>query len=197
MVFFPVLTILFKLGPIATFTRVDNLTDKGEEMVPLSEAENEVKVVTQRLALLHLAYGRILVDEFGWEKGKQLVMNAIKEYGRRVAERTRQGHQSFPKYGFWERREGKPPLCELGKIVLEYDELDIGSLYCLIDPAKIMWANPEEKMVHSKAYTLGDDCCEFETVPTTERDREDFFGENRDWSHVDPRLDEFYKKIEE
>ncbi len=36
-----------------------------------------------------------------------------------------------------------------------------------------------------------------ETVPTTERDREDFFGENRDWSHVDPRLDEFYKKIEE
>ena len=55
------------------------MSEKSEEMVPLSEAENEVKVVTQRLALLHLAYGRTLVDEFGWEKGKQLVMNAIKE----------------------------------------------------------------------------------------------------------------------
>jgi len=165
-----------------------------EEMVPLSEAENEVKVVTQRLALLHLAYGHTLVDEFGWERGKQLIMNAIKEYARRVAERTKQGHQGLPRYGFWEKREGKPPLCELGKIVLEYDEMDIGSLYCLIDPAKIMFANPEEKLIHTKCLTTGDEHCEFETVPTTERDREDLFGEGRDWSHVDPVLDEFYRK---
>jgi hypothetical protein len=170
------------------------MTDAKEETVPLSEAENEVKVVTHRLALLHLAYARTLIDEFGWDKGKQLVMNAIKEYGRRVAERTEQGHQSLPKYGFWERREGKPPICELGKIVLEYDEMDIGSLYCLIDPAKIMFANPDEKLVHTKALTVGDEHCAFETVPTTVKDREDFFGENRDWSHVDPRLDEYYKE---
>ena len=64
------------------------MTETREEMVRLSEAENEVKVVTQRLALLHLAYGRILVDNFGWEKGKQLIMNAIKEYAKKVAERT-------------------------------------------------------------------------------------------------------------
>lgn len=170
------------------------MRSKNEEMVPFSDAENEVKVVTHRLALLHLAFARILVDEFGWEKGKQLVLNAIKEYGRRVAERTRRGHQSLPKYGFWERREGKPPLCELGKIVLEYDEMDIGSLYCLIDPVKTMFANPDKKLVHTKCMTVGDDHCEFDTLPTTERDREDLFGEGRDWSHVDPRLDEFYKK---
>ena len=166
----------------------------NEEMVPLNEAENEVKVVTHRLALLHLAFARTLVDEFGWERGKQLILNAIKEYGRRVAERTKRGHQSLPKYGFWERREGKPPLCELGKIVLEHDENDIGSLYCLIDPAKTMFANPEEKLVHTKALTVGDEHCAFETVPTTEKDREDFFGENRDWSHVDPGLDKYYKE---
>ena len=170
------------------------MTDANEEMVPLSEAENEVKVITQRLALLHLAYARTLVDEFGWGRGKQLVMNAIKEYGRRVAERTKQGHQSLPKYGFWERREGKPPICELGKLVLEYGEMDIGSLYCLIDPAKTMFANPDEKLVHTKALTVGDEHCAFETVPTTEKDREDFFGEDRDWSHVDPRLHEYYKE---
>lgn len=172
------------------------MTDIHEEMVPLSEAENEVKVVTHRLALLHLAYARTLVDNFGWEKGKQLILNSIKEYGRRVAERTEQGYQSLPKYGFWEEREGQPPLCELGKIVLEYGEMDIGSLYCLIDPAKTMFAKPEEKLIHTKCMTVGDEHCEFKTVPTTEKDRKDFFAESKDWSHVDPRLHDFYKEKE-
>lgn len=166
-------------------------------MVPLSEAENEVKVVTQRLALLHLAYAKTLVDEFGWDKGKLLILKAIKEYGRRVAERARRGLQTLPKYGFWERREGKPPLCELGKIVLEYGELDIGSLYCLIDAAKTMFANPEEKLIHTKCMTVGDEHCEFMRVPTKRKDREDFFSRNKDWSHVDPRLYKFYKEREE
>jgi hypothetical protein len=170
------------------------MTEAREEMVLLSEAENEVKVVTQRLALLHLAYGRILVDNFGWEKGKQLILNAIKEYAKRVAERTKQGHQSLPKYGFWERREGRPPICELGKLVLTYDEMDIGSLYCLVDPAKIMFANPNEKLIHTKCLTVGDEYCEFKTMPTTQKEREDLFGKDKDWSHVDPVLDEFYKK---
>ena len=168
--------------------------DKNEEMVPLVEAENEVKVVTHRLALLHLSYGRTLVDEFGWEKGKQLILNSIKEYGKRVAARTQEGYQSLPKYGFWERQEKGPPICELGKIVKEYDEMDIGCLYCYVDPAKTMFANPEEKLIHTKAYTTGDDYCEFDTVPTTEKDKEDLFGENRDWSHVNPRLYEFLEK---
>jgi len=172
------------------------MSETGVEMVPLAEAENEVKVVTQRLALLHLAFARTLVDEFGWERGKQLVLDAVKEYGRRVSERTQKGHQSLPKYGFWERRDGKPPICELGKVVLEYDEMDIGSLYCLIDPAKTMWADPDEKLVHTKCLTVGDEHCEFETVPTTEGERDDFFGEGRDWAHVDPRLDEYYKTRE-
>ena len=170
------------------------MNEEMEEMVPLTEAENEVKVVTQRLALLHLAYARTLVDEFGWEKGKQLVLNAIKEYGRRVAERTKLGLQSLPKYGFWERREGKPRLCELGKIIREYGEEDIGSLYCYIDPAKTMWANPEEKMIHTRCLTVGDDHCEFATVSSTEEDKRKFFAKNKDWVDVNPRLADFYKK---
>jgi hypothetical protein len=169
---------------------------KEKEMVLLTEAENEVKVVTQRLALLHLAYARTLIDEFGWDKGKQLVLNAIKDYGIRVADRTKQGFQSLPKYGFWERLEGKPKLCELRKLVIEYDEKDIGSLYCLIDPAKTIAADPAEKLMHTKCLTIGDDYCEFATVPTTEKDVENFFSENMDLSHVDPKLGEFYENME-
>lgn len=163
------------------------------EMVPLTEAENEVKVTTQRLALLHLAFAKTLVKEYGWERGKQLVMNAIKQYGEYVAERTKKGDQSLPKYGFWERREGKPPLCELGKIMIEYGEPELGSLYCLIDPAKTMAANPEEKMIHTKCMIFGDDQCSFDTVPTSDKDLEDF-AHNKDWAHVDPIIDEYIKK---
>ena len=72
--------------------------------------------------------------------------------------------------------------------------MDIGSLYCLIDPAKIMFANPDEKLIHTKCLTVGDEHCEFKTVPATEKDKQDLFGEDRDWSHVDPVLDDFYKK---
>ncbi len=172
------------------------MTDSMKDMVPLREAENEVKVVTQRLTLLHLAYARTLVDEFGWKKGKRLVLKAIKEYGKRVANRTRRGFQSLPKYGFWERQEGKPQICELGKMVVEFGEEDIGSLYCLIDSAKTMFANPKQKIIHTRCLTVGDSHCEFATVPTTERDKEDFFADDKDWSHVDPRLNEFYKEKE-
>jgi hypothetical protein len=162
-------------------------------MVPLSEAENEVKVVTQRLALLHLAFSKTLVEEYGWKKGKELILKSIKRYGVYVAERTKKGYQSLPKYGFWERREGKPVLCELGKIMVEMGEPELGSLYCLIDPAKTMAADPSKKMIHTKCMILGDDECGFETVSTTKKERGDF-TEDRDWSHVDPIIGDYVAK---
>ena len=38
------------------------------EKVPITEAENEVKVVTQRLALLHLAFAKTIVEKNGWKR---------------------------------------------------------------------------------------------------------------------------------
>jgi hypothetical protein len=164
-----------------------------EETVPLTEAENEVKVVTQRLALLHLAYAKTIVEEFGWDRGKQLILDSIKRYGEMVAERTKQGHQGLPRYGFWERRDGKPNLCELGKVMLELGEPELGSMYCFIDPAKTMAADPSSKLVHTRCMILGHDECQFETLPTTEKEREDF-SENRDWGHVDKLIDDYLEE---
>jgi len=164
-----------------------------DEMVPLSEAENEVKVVTQRLALLHLAYAKTMVGEFGWERGRQLILDSIKRYGGMVAERTRQGHQGLPRYGFWERREGKPNLCELGKIMLELGEPELGSMYCLIDPAKTMAADPSKKLIHTRCMILGDDECSFETLPTTVKERKDFL-EGGDWGYVDKLIDDYLRE---
>jgi hypothetical protein len=81
-------------------------------------------------------------------------------------------------------------------MVVEYGEEDIGSLYCLIDAAKTMFTDPTQKLIHTRCLTVGDDCCEFATVPTTERDREAFFADDEDWSHVDPRLNAFYSEKE-
>lgn len=161
-------------------------------MVPLEEAENEVKVVTQRLALLHLAFSRTIVDTLGWEEGKQLILDSIKKYGEFVAERTKAGHQGLPKYGFWENRGDKPPLCELGKIMLEMEEPELGALYCLIDPAKTMAADPGEKMIHTRCMILGHDECRFDTVPTSQEERSSF-KKGSDWTYVDPVIDEFIK----
>lgn len=165
----------------------------SEQTVPLWEAENEVKVVTQRLALLHLAFCRSIVDSLGWEDGKQLILDSVKLYGEYVAERTKQGYQGLPKYGFWEQRDGKPPLCELGKIMLEMGEPELGSMYCLIDPAKTMAADLGEKMIHTRCMILGHDECRFDTVPTSEKDRE-LFKKGKDWTQSDPIIDDFIEK---
>ncbi len=165
----------------------------SENTIPLNEAENEVKIVTQRLALLHLSYARTLVDEFGWEEGKRLILKSMKRYGVNVANWAASGHQGLPRFGFWEKREGKPDLCELGKVMVELGEPELGALYCLIDPAKTMAADPCRKMIHTKNMIIGDDGCGFETVPTTEEDRRDL-KEDRDWAHVDPVIDNYLRK---
>lgn len=164
-----------------------------EDMVPLSEAENEVKIVTQRLALLHLAFSKSIMEQLGWEEGKQLILDSIKRYGEYVAERTKQGYQGLPKYGFWERREGKAPLCELGKVMLEMNEPKLGAMYCLIDPAKTMAADLSNKMIHTKCMILGHDECQFDTIPTSEKDKRDFKQE-KNWANVDPLIGEFVEK---
>lgn len=162
-------------------------------MVPLSEAANEVKVVTQRLALLHLAFSRTIVDTLGWEMGKQLILDSMKQYGEYVAERTKQGHQGLPRYGFWETRGDKPPLCELGKIMLEMGEPELGAMYCLIDPAKTMAADLSQKMIHTRCMILGHDECQFDTIPTSLEEQESF-KKGCDWTSVDPVIDDFLKK---
>ncbi len=161
-----------------------------EPSVPLSEAERQVKIVVQRLALMHLAYARTLVDRLGWGEARQLILDSVKRYGQSVAARAAQGHQSLPDYGFWERREGRPDLCELGKVMLELDEPVLGSLYCLVDAAKTMAADPGRKLIHTRCMVLGHDECAFATEDTTPAEAA-AFAEDGDWAWVDPLIAAF------
>lgn len=173
----------------------------GKDVVPLEEAKEQVGIALTRAALLHLAFSRTLVEEFGEQRGKELVLRAIMEYGRRVGERVKRGLPDAPKYGIMGNEvlggsgdrwfeNYKAYDCVFARTFKEYGELDLGCLYCYVDPAKTMTQDPREKLIHRDCAACGDDFCTFDVLPTTEQERNDFRSKRSDWKHVDSRLAE-------
>jgi len=178
-----------------------------EKTVALEEAKEQVRKVCLRLGLLHLSYAKTLFDEFGEEKGRQLVMRAIKDYGTRIGEQVKanvatQGlhnepanyKEDLPLYGMYDKTEfvevgGEKRMriygCVMGRLWGELGESDLGRCYCYVDPAKYMAFNPGFKLVHTKAVTCGDEYCELVVRPTSEGDKKEFAAQNTDWSQID------------
>jgi L-2-amino-thiazoline-4-carboxylic acid hydrolase-like protein len=185
---------------------------ENTKMVPMDEAAEQVRVTAVRLALMHIAFARTLVEELGEKKGKETALKAIMEYGRMVGERNRAGAQDMPHYGlhrsyaYGEKAhvDGRDNLlddgeafdysrfkvhgCTLAEVFLEYDEPELGCLYCYVDAAKSMGADPSHKLVHTKCELLGDDCCSFKLTPTSQQEQEDFRAKNLKWKDADPIL---------
>ena len=183
----------------------------GRETISVEEAARQVELAAKRIGLLHLSFARTIVGELGEEKGKRLILKAIKDYGRRIGERVREGvlaqslelspenygvgdARDLPEFGVHERSErvelgGELRVraygCALAKIWREYGEDELGRFYCYMDPAKYMAFNPNFKLMHLKAVPDGDDYCELAVRPTTERERDDFSSEDADWSYID------------
>ena len=180
---------------------------KKTEMVTLSEAREQVRRVCVRLALLHLSFAKTLVNELGEEKGKELILKSIKEYGTRIGEGARkaalsQGKENKPEnykedlplYGMHDgvetvevdgEKRKRAYGCVMGKVWRELGEGKIGRYYCLVDPAKYMAFNPDWKLVHTKALPDGDPYCELVLRQTTEQEKEDFSQKDKDWSYID------------
>ena len=183
-----------------------------EKMVPLHEAIDQVRITGRRLALMHLAFSKILIEELGQDKGKKAIVKAMMEYGQMVGETNKAGHQDLPFYGLHEKytygdkefldtREmaniaGKDfdlsryryHGCVLAKTFLERNEKELGCLYCYVDSAKSMAADPGKKLMHTACAVVGDGFCTFGLVPTTEKERKDFEDKNVEWREVDPIL---------
>jgi len=170
------------------------MTVDEDNTVTLEEAKKQVEIACRRLALLHLSYAKTLIEEFGEEIGRNLILKAIKDYGIRAGEKAKRGEQDLPKYGLHERIEsvdvkGEKRIraygCVLAKEWRECGEDSLGRLYCYIDPAKTMSVDPTKKLVHTKAIPDGDDYCELVFRPTTEKERKDFADKEVDWEYVD------------
>ena len=182
-----------------------------KETISLEEAKRAVEITSRRLGLLHLSFARTLVDELGGKKGKELIMKAIKDYGRRIGKEVREGvidqgldpipenygagkSRDLPEFGMNEGRErveinGEKKMrvygCAMAKVWNEYGEDKLGRLYCYVDPAKYMTFNPNFKLVHIKASPDGDEYCELTVRPTMEQDRKDFAAKDTDLSRID------------
>jgi len=175
--------------------------------VDLNDAKEQVEKVCRRMALLHLSYAKTIINELGKEKGKKLVLKAIKDYGMRIGigvkeEVEKQGltneienyKEDLPEYGMHEKVEhaqvgGQEGLrsygCVMGKLWHDMGEDEIGRLYCYVDPAKYMAYNFDFALVHKKSIPDGDDYCEFIIRKTTKKEKEDFSDDDKDWSYID------------
>ena len=182
-----------------------------EEFIEIEEAAKQIKTVSERIALLHLSYAKTLTEELGEEKGKQLILKAIKRYGKHIGEARREEIEekgldptaenfskgekfSIPPFGMDSKIERKGERmraygCVLGKLWSEYDEEELGKLYCYVDAAKYLGFNEDCVQTHTKAMTAGDDYCEFEVKSSTEEQKELFEEDEEDFSKVDKYLE--------
>lgn len=170
------------------------MTVRKKDVVTLNDAKRQVEITARRIALLHLAYAKMLVEEFGEERGKKLILKAIKDYGIRIGEKMKRGKPDLPKYGVHERvewvdingeRRARIYGCALAKEWKELEESSLGRLYCYVDPAKTMSVDPMEKWIHIKAIPDGDECCELAPRPTSEKERKDFANKEANWEYID------------
>ena len=162
-----------------------------KNLVSLEEAAREVEVAMIRLALLHLSFSETLVRELGEEKGKQLIIKSILEYGKRVGNRIKRGLPDLPKYGVYGKyADGKVYNCVLARTFREYGEEDLGCLYCYVDAAKTMTVDSYRKLVHKDCAACGDDYCTFEEAPTTAKERVDFENMAIGWKEIVSRIAE-------
>lgn len=157
------------------------------EWVSIDEARKAVQGMARRVALLHMSFARILVDELGAERGAQLVRSAIWRYGATIGERTRAAVERQgldPTVENMDRGSDLSPLgfygssvvvdgearsrirsCPMAEVWREYEEEALGAIYCEVDPAKMQAYDPDWTMVHTRRVPDGDECCEIAVRP--------------------------------
>lgn len=178
-----------------------------DKLVPFEEAKEQVERVCRRLAMLHISYARTLVDELGEQEGKRLAVKAIKDYGKRIGEGSLKktlekgldNHpenysEDLPTYGLYDEIEwlqtekGKTMRlkgCVMGKTWKEMGEEELGRIYCYVDPAKSMAFNIDWALVHSRCIPDGDSFCDLHYRTTSEKEKEEFLGEETDLGKID------------
>ena len=183
----------------------------SQEKLAREEAAHEVALVSRRVALLHIAFARTLVDELGDDRGRELIIKAIRAYGDRIGNEVRdavldQGLEpTIENYGAGKARqlpvlgmhEGVETVqtpegprlraygCVMGQLWNEIGESELGRLYCLVDPAKFMAYDGVHTFPHLKTIPDGDAYCEFCYREATERERTAFLNDDPSWITAD------------
>lgn len=131
------------------------------EQLSRDEARTDVLKAVRRVAMLHLALAKTLVEELGPEEGRRLTRSVIESYGQMIGSAVRekvlaQGlecslenySEDLPKLGFESEILNLDPLtvkvpgCAMAQVWAELGEPELGVLYCGVDQAKYEAYNP-------------------------------------------------------
>ncbi|MFP4259293.1 MAG: hypothetical protein ACLFRE_09840, partial [Desulfovermiculus sp.] len=77
------------------------MEEQAPQTIDKEEARQALASVSRRIALLHLAYAKAIINELGQEQGTRLISEAIKDYAVKIGEKTRaevvaQGYEPSP-----------------------------------------------------------------------------------------------------
>jgi hypothetical protein len=160
-------------------------TKSEPEMITTDEAAEQIKLALRRAALIYHHFARTLIEEFGEERGQELIKKAIEAYGAQVGGDARQKARSknldlkpenfesdLPKY-VWQTDEvevdgekrSRVHFCPLAAEWLPLGDSKMSRLYCFVDQAKMKAFNPQYEYIHLKNVLDGDDFCELVIRP--------------------------------
>ena len=138
-------------------------------LVSEENARENVEKMANRCAMIYRHFAETIIEEFGEEKGKDLILKAINRYGEESGERMKKspGGSDLPEYG-WDtemvsQTEDKDVIditkCPLAEYWLANMDLELARLYCYVDQAKYKSYNPNYQCTHAKNVLDGDEKC--------------------------------------
>ncbi len=146
-----------------------------KEVYTREEVAEQVRRLGRMFGLLFYHFSRLIIDELGEERGRELIREAIRRFGlergRRMKKRALAlgleptlenfGRVSdLPEIGWGEAP--KERFCPFAEVWFEKDALELGKLYCDVDVWKYKGYNPHIA-VERKSWILdGDDECRYE-----------------------------------
>lgn len=146
-----------------------------EETIPIKECDRQVKVMGTMFGQLYYHFAKTLVDEFGEEEGKRLILKAVRGYGHERGQKIKEEVlkrglpltvENFSKFSDlpslgWEGKGEEITFCPYAQPWIEKGAEDLGILYCEVDMVKYEAYNPEIKVDRLKSVLQGQECCEY------------------------------------
>jgi hypothetical protein len=163
---------------------VERCDDVIEEKVSKESAIKNIYIMAERLAYIHYAFAKTLVDEFGEEQGRAIASKAIEKYGSIVAEIAQknletqglepilENYKDLPSWGWDFVPVELPPEkpygfsnklenCPLANVWKNFgkDAESLGRIYCYVDQAKYGAFGKGYRCIHDKNILDGDEYC--------------------------------------
>ena len=146
-----------------------------KEVYTREEAVEQVRKLGRMFGLMFYHFANLLVEEFGEERARELVKEAVKRFGLDMAHRVREKVVSMglePTLENYGRAADLPEIgwggptreshCPFAEVWFEKDAVDLCKLYCDVDIWKYVGYNPDI-VVERRAWVLeGDRDCRYD-----------------------------------